>query len=115
MASHDPQPSASKDDSGNDYFKHTPLDKTLNCTRLLRILPDLSDTGLIQCELWHSTTDAACTCLSYIWGAEENQETIGINEKWLSCCENLWSFLSVAHINQISEFKVFWIDPICID
>lgn len=115
MTSQAPQPSASKAAFSSDCFEHTPLDTTSNSIRLLRILPDLSNTGLLQCEIWHATTDAEYTCLSYVWGAEANQETILINGKRLDCRKNLWDFLSVARIKHTSGVKAFWIDAVCID
>jgi hypothetical protein len=114
MASQDPQLSASKEAFSSDCFEHTALDTTSNPIRLSRILPNLSNTGLIQCELWHATTHAEYTCLSYVWGAEANQETIRINGKRLFCRRNLREFLSVARITHNSGPKAFWIDAICI-
>lgn len=115
MASHGPQASARQQDPGNDNFEHTQLDTTRNSIRLLRILPDLSSTGLIQCKIWHTTTDAEYTCLSYVWGTEPNQQIICINGKRFSCRKNLWDFLSVARINHAGDLKAVWIDAFCID
>jgi hypothetical protein len=115
MASHDPQPSARQQDSGNDNFEHTLLDTTRNSIRLLRILPDLSTTGLIQCKIWHTTTHAEYTCLSYVWGTETNQQIICINGKRFSCRKNLWDFLNVARTNDVVDLKAVWIDAVCVD
>jgi hypothetical protein len=101
--------------SSNDRFEHTPLDKTPNSIRLLKILPGLSDTGLVQCEMWHDTTDAEYTCLSYVWGVESDQQSLFINGKSFVCRKNLWRFLNAARSQFIAEPKVFWIDAICIN
>jgi hypothetical protein len=49
--------------------------------RLLQTLPELSGAGLIQCEIWHDTIDATCNCLSYVWGSDNDQKDIIINNK----------------------------------
>jgi hypothetical protein len=115
MASHDLELSARQKDSGNDNFEHTQLDTTRNSIRLLRILPDLSSTGLIQCKIWHTTTDAEYTCLSYVWGTEAYQQVICINGKRFSCRKNLWDFLNVARTNDVVDLKAVWIDAVCVD
>jgi hypothetical protein len=96
-------------------YTHEPLNYTKGSIRLLRILPGLSDTGLIQCQIWHDTVDAAYTCLSYVWGSEKDQQKILINGKTFWIRKNLWDFLRVARTKYASTFPTFWIDALCID
>lgn len=42
------------------------LDLTTNCIRLVKVDPDLSPSGLVQCQLRLSTTEDDYTCLSYV-------------------------------------------------
>jgi hypothetical protein len=96
-------------------YKHERLDHTKASMRLLRILPDLSDTGLIQCEIWHDTTAATYDCLSYVWGTESAQQTILVNEKVFYVRNNLWNFINVARTRYAVIRRAFWIDALCID
>ncbi|KAH7374270.1 heterokaryon incompatibility protein-domain-containing protein [Pyrenochaeta sp. MPI-SDFR-AT-0127] len=96
-------------------FKYEPLDHTKESIRLLRILPDLSDTGLIECQIWHDTVDATYDCLSYVWGSEQNTQDILVNGKTLSIRKNLWDFLGTARTKYATPPRTFWIDALCIN
>jgi hypothetical protein len=98
-----------------ETFEHAPLDHTKSSIRLLKILPDLSATGSIQCEIWHDATHAEYTCLSYVWGSEHESDTILVNGKTFTCRKNLWDFLNVARKKSAHTERAFWIDAICID
>jgi hypothetical protein len=89
-------------------FQHAPLDHTKSSIRLLRILPDLSATGLIQCEIWHDESSAEYTCLSYTWGPDYPQKFILLNGKPHSCRENLGNFLGVARKKYSGAASSFW-------
>ncbi|KAL5114332.1 hypothetical protein ACEQ8H_007768 [Pleosporales sp. CAS-2024a] len=119
MASQNPQTGATGSTqvyrSDVDFFEPTPLSSKPNAIRLLTILPDLTNAGLIQCNIRHATTDADYTCLSYVWGAEAHQEIICINGKAFTCRKNLWDFLHVARTKYAGTTKDFWIDAICIN
>jgi hypothetical protein len=90
-------------------FQHKPLDHTKATIRLLKILPDLSDTGLIQCHMWHDNVDAQYDCLSYVWGSDQDDQAISLNGKDYRLRKNLWDFLSVARINGL-KFKAYFLD-----
>ncbi|KAF2739227.1 hypothetical protein EJ04DRAFT_560019 [Polyplosphaeria fusca] len=83
-------------------FKHKRLDASdPTSIRLLRVFPDLSVDGLIQCEIVHANTTAEYICLSYLWGDPHPQHDILIKERSgvdsvLRVRENLWSFLNIA-------------------
>ncbi|OAL02145.1 hypothetical protein IQ06DRAFT_376330 [Phaeosphaeriaceae sp. SRC1lsM3a] len=100
-----------------DYgiFKHVALDFLQGRIRLLLILPDLSKSDHIQCQIWNDTTDASYTCLSYTWGSEHHQKDILINDRLYQCRENLWEFLNIARKKYSAATAAFWIDAICID
>jgi hypothetical protein len=100
---------------GPPLYTHEPLDYTTLSIRLLRILPALSDAGLLQCQIWHDTVDAAYTCLSYVWGSEKGQRRILINGGVFSIRKNLWDFLQVARTKYASPSHTFWIDALCIN
>lgn len=92
------------------YFQHEPLNLTKASVRLLRILPTLSSTGLIQCQIWHDQIDASYTCLSYVWGSEADGNTILINDAHFSIRKNLFTFLEVARTKYGESQRTFWID-----
>jgi hypothetical protein len=100
---------------GPPLYTHEPLDYTTRSIRLLRILPALSDAGLLQCQIWHDTVDAAYTCLSYVWGSEKGPRRILINGGVFSIRKNLWDFLQVARTKYASPSHTFWIDALCIN
>lgn len=98
-----------------EAFLHTPLDELRPSIRLLKILPELSPEGLIQCELWHDNISATYTCLSYVWGSEDEQTPILVNEKVFICRRNLFDFLYVARQKYANTIQAFWIDAVCIN
>jgi hypothetical protein len=103
--------------SGYSPFQHEPLDHTRRSIRLLKILPDFSNTGLIQCSLWHATadTDTQYRCLSYMWGADQSLQEILVNGRSFRIQKNLWDFLGVARTTYATSKNTFWIDAVCID
>ena len=96
-------------------FAHSDLDDTLGSIRLLRIFPDLSKDGFVQCQIWHSNITAVYKCLSYVWGDDNDQQTILVNGKEFVCRSNLKCFLDVARIKHSGHHEAFWIDALCID
>ena len=82
--------------------------------RLLRVLPERSEGDLIQCELWHAARDdTKYYCLSYLWGSEDYDQDIIVNNGTLRVRHNLWSFLDEA--SRMHGQPAFWVDAICID
>lgn len=100
-----------------DYglHKHIAIDLIPGRIRLLRVLPDVSDHGHVQCQIWNDTTDAKYTCLSYTWGPEHKKKDILVNGKLFQCRENLWDFLNTARERHDTTTKAFWIDAVCIN
>jgi hypothetical protein len=98
-----------------ERFEHEPLDQTKGAFRLLKVCPDASANGLVQCDLWHDVTNTTYTCLSYVWGPDGDYQEILVNGKMFQCRRNLWEFLNVARTKYAAPPEVFWIDAICID
>jgi hypothetical protein len=96
-------------------FQHQPLDCTEASIRLLRILPELSSQGHVRCQTWHSNIRAEYTCLSYVWGSNDDERVILINEKYFRVRRNLFEFLHVARTKYADSQRSFWVDAICID
>jgi hypothetical protein len=53
-----------------EFHTHTPLDQIQPSIRTLRVLPDLSPEGLLQCDLANTHINNDFTYLSYTWGEE---------------------------------------------
>jgi hypothetical protein len=96
-------------------FHHGPLDYTKGAIRLLKVLPDLSSAGFIQCQIWHDDVDAQYACLSYVWGPESDQHTILLNGAEHRIRKNLFDFLTMAQPICAQSERIFWIDALCID
>ena len=97
-----------------EFFSYQPLDLKKAAIRLVRLLPDLSSRGLIQCEITHDTIEASYICLSYRWGAPEPNGLILINNKLFRVRQNLLDFLHMARQNTAAT-DIFWIDALCTD
>jgi hypothetical protein len=100
-----------KASNARDTFNYSPLDHSQHSIRLVRILPELSRRGHVQCDVRHSTIDSEYTCLSYVWG-EPSFNWIEITGQRLSVRDNLLSFLQSAQRKSLSQW--FWIDAISI-
>ena len=95
-------------------YEHQPLDRGELHIRLLRVLPDLTKEGYIQCKLENEKADAASyTCLSYTWGQPNPSRWIVIHDRKVLVRLNLWNFLDTARANY--PLQLFWIDALCID
>lgn len=118
----------------NKNFVYQPLDQHQHSIRLVNILPNLSDEGVLQCQLSHASTSATYMCLSYVWdyrpgslakpGSTRKDRAILINGGFSYVRENLAAFLYMARRNatQYTRNKhtfdletPIWIDAICID
>ncbi|KAH6629650.1 heterokaryon incompatibility protein-domain-containing protein [Boeremia exigua] len=123
--------------SGRPLFCHSPLDRTENSIRLVRVLSDLSTDGLVRCSIHHArlspgaadgVTDitgvprlhAQCgseptpyACLSYTWGSPGDETGILLNGNFILVRKNLSAFLDIAR-SQLG-YCFLWIDALCID
>lgn len=97
-----------------DIFRHDPLEHSKPSIRLIRLLPELSSDGIIQCEILHETIEASYMCLSYRWGPPEPSNNILINGQLFAVRQNLLDFLDMARQN-IAATTTYWIDALCID
>ncbi|KAJ6284043.1 heterokaryon incompatibility protein-domain-containing protein [Bipolaris maydis] len=96
-------------------FTYEPLNYSGGFIRLLKFLPQLSNTGLIQCEIWHAHVSSRYTCLSYVWGPPGNEQDVLINGKIAKVRKNLKDFMEVARKKYAASSRAFWIDAVCID
>jgi hypothetical protein len=94
-------------------FIHTPLNHFRPSIRVFKVLPDLSQEGLLQCDLANGTVNDKFTCLSYTWGEECAARPILVNRQLFLVRQNLWNFLNVAR--NMFPSRPFWIDAVCID
>jgi hypothetical protein len=103
-------------------FMHKPLDQPRGSFRLLRVTPEKSTEGRIQCTTNNSTIDAShdqYTCLSYTWGLpdDDDHDVLGlailVNGRSMSVGRNLRHFLEVAAKKY--PLMHLWIDAVCID
>jgi hypothetical protein len=77
-------------------FRHDRLDYEMSSIRILEVLPELSQDGLIQCVIRHSDISDKYCCLSYMWGPQPPLPAyILINSKHYPVRENLLRFLKV--------------------
>src|SRR5437762_98696 len=108
-------------------YLHTPLTRAPDghfTTRLIRILPQPSDEGHIQCSMFevyiplmaHEAGDYVnYIALSYCWGSTKNQQEILIDGFSIRIRENLWDYLNTMRNIPDMQNYGFWIDALCID
>lgn len=101
--------------SPDTIFKHTALSREPGSIRLIRILPEHSTDGFVQCEIQHSNITEDYRCLSYVWGDENDLQIVLVNEGKFTCRSNLAHSLKAAQKNKSLAGESFWIDAICIN
>ncbi|KAH7093612.1 heterokaryon incompatibility protein-domain-containing protein [Paraphoma chrysanthemicola] len=99
----------------SDPFVHAPLNHQQPSIRLIRVLPNLSKDGLIQCELRHTTIHHTYDCLSYVWGRKWDPKWILINNQPMQIRSNLFNFLASARSKRHILQRWLWIDALCIN
>lgn len=106
-------PTTAEIQSANSQDFYASLDLTTNSIRLIRIRPELSSDGLIQCDMRLGNTEDTYTCLSYVWGEEPASHSIRIVNNLKTIRPNLYDFLKQAR--RLHHSKWLWIDTLCID
>ncbi|KAH7141999.1 heterokaryon incompatibility protein-domain-containing protein, partial [Dactylonectria macrodidyma] len=86
--------------------------------RLLRLLPHQDERSPIQCQLFDLTLmDSETTypyeALSYVWGSEDNRQSISVDNCDLHIGANLHAALS--HLRDRFLERIIWVDAICIN
>jgi hypothetical protein len=94
-------------------FGYEPLNHEIPSIRLLRVHPESSPEGYLQCTIQHATINAEYTCLSYVWGPPDDGITILLGGKQHKVRSNLSQFLEVARARHTD--KLLWIDALCIN
>jgi hypothetical protein len=97
-------------------FVYTPL--PTGSVRLLRLLPYSNEhpgirCNLFTCPLLGSGSTHPYEAISYVWGPENNQQTIDIDNCELSVRANLYAALS--HLQDPFLERIIWIDAVCIN
>ena len=96
-----------------DFFTHEPLKPGSDEIRVLKVYPELSQDGLMQCSLQHaSLSSTEYTCLSYTWGKPNGLKLVTINDKPILIRRMLLCFLQLAREQQ---YGPLWIDALCIN
>ena len=98
-----------------DKMIYEPLDRSVDCLRLLKILPVVNRDLQIYCELETRTftSKPSYQALSYTWGAGSASEMIYINGQPFLVRENLHNAL--VHLRNQNEPRHVWVDAICIN
>lgn len=97
-------------------YSHDPIDTNQGQIRLIRLLEDLSEEGLIRCDIQivNFSTKLRYRAISYVWGPETPAREIDIRGSRYTIRENLWQFLDTfreVHEND----SLLWIDQLAID
>jgi len=96
-------------------YKHRPLDREQSSLRLLKVLPDLSADGYIQCVLVQTLIGRAeYSCLSHKWGDPLPTHDILIEDEIFTIGMNLFDFLNMYHSKSEAPGYI-WVDALCID
>jgi hypothetical protein len=101
--------------SAPSCFKYSPLDHQVRSIRLVRLRPEKTPEGRIQCELRHASIDDTYVCLSYVWGESDQGQWITINEMPFWVGQNLFDFLQSARRKRRFRTQWLWIDALSID
>ncbi|KAH7082685.1 heterokaryon incompatibility protein-domain-containing protein [Paraphoma chrysanthemicola] len=110
-----PSPRSSFQISPIRKFQHSPLNHDVPSIRLVRILEATSRGERIKCQIRHTSIEDKYTCLSYVWGKQDAEEPIEINEGSFSIRRNLWDFLQTARLKPGICRQWLYIDALCID
>ena len=81
--------------------------------RVLELLPESTEEGLISCKLKCVELSNTHTAVSYTWGPENPQYTILVNGKLIKIRQNLYQFLDIARKRHHST--PLWVDAVCIN
>jgi hypothetical protein len=98
-----------------DHFTYSPLDTTVDGTRLVILEPCATWGDVIHCRLVHVTFGQMpkYEAPSYTWGSEDSQNAIVIDGKTFLISDNLWEAL--VRLRKPCKERFLWIDAICIN
>jgi hypothetical protein len=97
-------------------FRHTPLPRTNNSIRLLRLIPNQNETAVIRCQLFNYSLEPdfhQYDALSYVWGDPNETLPIFVDEHVLHVTVNLHAALLCLRDHSFE--RIIWVDAICID
>ena len=115
--------SSSREPTFEDFLLISPyhyeaLDVRQLSIRLVRILPERSKDGLIQCNIIHATCTTSYVCLSYVWDYvpmwdnntdARTERVVLINGRRLFVRRNLFDFLCMVSLNENTRGSVSFI------
>jgi hypothetical protein len=99
--------------------QYLPLPSEGDYTRLLRLLPNESETAPLQCTLHNYSLQKSSPrthryeALSYVWGDPTDTLPIYIGEDQFLITANLHTALS--HLRDDSFERILWVDAVCIN
>lgn len=96
---------------------YEPLDPKFDCTRFVEIEYSRDDEAQISCKHVQIpfSQRPKFVALSYMWGESNAQKKILLNGAEFAVTENLLSALSHLRRKNAFEYRLFWIDAICIN
>jgi hypothetical protein len=95
-------------------FNHQPLPDASSYIRVIRILPT-STAQWIKLRIEAVSLQSDYKCLSYVWGADAESNTILINDQVFMICDSLHAFLLEALRRNPQGTNALWIDAISIN
>jgi len=98
-------------------FHYKPLDPSVDCIRLLALLPyDERRPDIVRCKLFtvRFSEKPEYEALSYTWGESKPAETILLNGEPFAIQENLYNALDNLRPTG-DRPRMLWADAICID
>ncbi|KAJ9661309.1 hypothetical protein H2198_002052 [Neophaeococcomyces mojaviensis] len=104
-----------EDPKDQGVFTYDPLqqDGDQASIRLIKIEPELHDTGLVQVRIKHSTVAANYSAISYIWGEQAERHRILINNCITTVGSNLHKHL--CSLRTFERCQWFWVDALSIN
>jgi hypothetical protein len=108
-----------KNNSIVPQYRYSSLSQNSKTIRLLRLLPDEDELKNIECELFEyalpgsNTRNHLYEALSYVWGSEENLQSISVDNQKLKVTQNLHTAL--LHLRDCNIPRIIWVDAICIN
>ena len=99
-------------------YLHSPLLQP-DSIRLLQLLPSKGDPKNLRCKLFEyalrrsDKVTRPYEALSYVWGSEDNPQSITINNQNFTVGQNLYAAL--LHLQDHSISRIIWVDAVCIN
>ena len=99
-------------------YRHSLLSEP-DSIRLLRLLPSKEDPKNLRCELLKCALRKSdrvtrpYEALSYVWGSEDDPQSIIIDNQSFEVTQNLYTAL--LHLQDHDISRIIWVDAVCIN